>query len=115
MPKSLRTCTPAKSHLAPIALLHRAQQFQKSIAVKTRFRVAKRFRYFAGQSVAPVSTGPSRLAAQINIIPLFGSRRLTREADGRSWVLVSASESPQRLTMQESMFVNAALTAARGQ
>lgn len=67
-------------------------------------------------SAGVLSQSSTRRAQEaINVIPLFGSRRLISDIDGRSWVLVCASENPERLTDRESMFINAALTAARGQ
>lgn len=47
-------------------------------------------------------------------IPLFGSRELVRDDDGRNWVL-SSSISTERLSDRESMFINAALKATEVQ
>ena len=51
---------------------------------------------------------------RITTIPLFGSRQLVRNPDGRHWSFVTGSTSAKKLTMRESMFINAALAVKRG-
>lgn len=52
---------------------------------------------------------------RIDVITLFGSQRLERDGDSRFWRFVSnATKGGERLTMRESMFINAALHAAGG-
>lgn len=56
------------------------------------------------------SPTPNQGEAGINEIPLFGSQKLVR--DGAAWVFICKNRKPERLTMRESMFINAALKAA---
>lgn len=51
---------------------------------------------------------------RVDVIPLFGSQKLTRDGDTNSWIFSTATTKPKRLTRRESMFVNAALRAAGG-
>lgn len=48
----------------------------------------------------------------IDVIRLFGSKQLIRAEDNRTWIFASRTTQPERLTMRESMFINAALRAA---
>lgn len=50
---------------------------------------------------------------RIDTIPLFGSQKLTRDCDGNTWIFSSGTTKPKRLTMRESMFINASLRARR--
>lgn len=51
---------------------------------------------------------------RIDVIPLFGAHMLIRASDGLTWVFTTPSTKPERLTKRQSMFINAALTAAGG-
>ena len=53
--------------------------------------------------------------ARIDVIPLFGSHKLMRGSDGRTWIFITPTANPKRLTTQQSMFINAALSTAGGQ
>ena len=53
--------------------------------------------------------------ARIDVIPLFGSHTLIRASDAKTWLFVTPTAKPVRLSKRQSMFINAALTAARGQ
>ena len=59
------------------------------------------------------TTGKTLEAPRIDAIHLFGSRQLVRQ--GKDWTLIGNADQPQQLTERESMFVNAAIRAARGQ
>lgn len=50
--------------------------------------------------------------ARIDVIPLFGSHTLIRASDARTWIFTTPTTKPERLTKRQSMFINAALTAA---
>jgi hypothetical protein len=52
--------------------------------------------------------------ARIDVIPLFGSHTLIRASDAVTWIFITPTTKPERLTKRQSMFINAALTAARG-
>ena len=69
------------------------------------------------EMVSPAAA-PTTAAASakpgINVIPLFGSHTLIRASDGLTWLFTTPSTKPERLTKRQSMFINAALTAARG-
>jgi hypothetical protein len=52
--------------------------------------------------------------ARIDTIVLFGSQKLMRDSDTRTWLFASATTKPKRLSRRESMFINAALHAAGG-
>jgi hypothetical protein len=52
--------------------------------------------------------------ARIDTIVLFGSQKLMRDSDTRTWLFSSATTKPKRLSRRESMFINAALHAAGG-
>ena len=60
-----------------------------------------------------LSKGDAASVSHLTTIPLFGSRKLMRQ--GSNWTFVCNSEEAQPLTERESMFINAALNAARGQ
>lgn len=49
---------------------------------------------------------------RIDAIPLFGSRQLLRDGDSNSWLYLTSTTKPERLTRRECMFINAALNAA---
>ena len=100
--------TPA----APASFLCRTQQLRRQLSIKARSKFALPVRSVSAATAARLA---QFLSGRINVIYLFGSQRLIRDADGRSWVKVCASENPERLTERESMFINAALTAARAQ
>lgn len=53
--------------------------------------------------------------APIDEITLFGSRRLMRASDGRSWYIVSDSEPARLVADDVAMIINATLKAAGGQ
>lgn len=52
--------------------------------------------------------------SRVNAILLFGSQKLTRGSDDVTWFLSGATAAPTSCTERESMFINAALRAARG-
>lgn len=89
--------TPAPGAFA--GFFNRSQRLRRLLTTQARTRII-------------AALQPS---ARPKIIPLFGSRFLVRADDGRSWMLVCASQNPEQLTERESMFINAAITAARGQ
>ena len=52
---------------------------------------------------------------RVDEIPLFGSRFLKRSGGSNMWMLTSGTALPVRLTKRESMFINAALHAAKAE
>lgn len=53
-------------------------------------------------------------ARVIDTIPLFGSRKLVLDDATSTWIYLTATTEPERLTRRESMFINAALRVAGG-
>ncbi|HYC42363.1 MAG TPA: hypothetical protein VEB70_05190 [Noviherbaspirillum sp.] len=54
-------------------------------------------------------------STRVDLIPLFGSQKLTRAGDTSTWIFSTSTTTPKKLTRRESMLINAALRAAGGQ